>query len=429
MLDMNAMLQEIPYWLDPPPLAKSFHKIPLPDKIDVLIVGGGYTGITAAIRLRQNGAEVTVIDREQLGSAASARNGGMTLTGLSESLLSVLKKLGEEKARQFFAESLESVNCVERLVREGNIDCDFKRHGHIVAAYKPAHFEMLMREQEFLGTRFDHLTRLIQPSEMRSEIGSDRYHGALIDPQSAGLHPAKYIAGLIKMADQLGVDLHAEVAAEHIKFQDGQFLITTNQGPLTAIQVVIATNGYTGNLVPWLQRRIFPVESLMIATAELPEDLALELVPNDRMIYDTKRMLYYFRLSPDQKRILFGGRPKSSRIAIGENADFMRQHMLWVYPQLCNCKIEYVWSGKVGFTMDRFPHIGRKDGIYYALGYCGHGVALATYLGEKLAEMILGNGINTAFAYRKFKALPFYTGNPWFTPLLNCYFSMLDRIR
>lgn len=426
---MNTILHEMPYWLDPPPLAKSYRKLPLPEKTDVLIVGGGYTGMAAAIRLRQAGAEVTVIDREQLGMAASARNGGMTLTGLSESLFFVLKQLGEEKARQFFAESLESVNCVERLVKEGNIDCDFKRCGHLEVAYKPAHFEVLMREQELLATCFNHPTHLIYPSEMRSEIGSDRYHGALIDPQSAGVHPAKYVAGLIKMADQLGVDLHAQVAAEHIKSLEGRFLITTNQGPLAATQVVIATNGYTGKLMPWLQRRVVPVESLMIATAELPQDLALDLVPKGRMIYDTKRMLYYFRLSPDQKRILFGGRPKSSRIALLENAGFMRQHMLWVYPQLSNCKIEYVWSGKVGFTMDRFPHIGRKDGIYYALGYCGHGVALATYLGEKLAEMILGKGTNTAFADRKFKALPFYTGNPWFMPLLNCYFNMLDRIK
>ena len=167
----------------------------------------------------------------------------------------------------------------------------------------------------------------------------------------------------------------------------------------------------------------------MIATEELPHDLAKSIMPKGRMIWDTKIFLYYFRLSPDGKRLLFGGRPKSPGKTLRENAAYMYRDMLRVYPQLKDIGIDYAWSGKVGFTPDRSPHIGRNDGIYYSLGYCGHGVALATYLGEKLAQMVQGKGANTAFADLPFRAIPFYRGNAWFRPLVYFYFGLLDRMR
>ena len=145
------------------------------------------------------------------------------------------------------------------------------------------------------------------------------------------------------------------------------------------------------------------------------------------MIWDTKIFLFYFRLSPDGKRILFGGRPKSPKKTLQENAVYMYRDMLRVFPQLKDIGIDYAWSGKIGFTLDRSPHIGKKDGIYYSLGYCGHGVALATYLGEKLAQFVQGKGANTAFADLPFRAVPLYQGNAWFRPLLYAYFSMVDR--
>jgi len=212
----NESLKEIPYWLDPPILAKNWSERPLPEKTDVLVIGGGYTGTTAAIRLRQAGAQVVVIDQEKLGTTASARNGGMSLTGLSQGVASSEKKLGKEKTKQLFAESVESVNTVERLVAEGAIDCHFHRYGHLETAYKPSHFEHMKKEQESLASQFNHETRLISRGDLAAEIGSDLYHGALLDPVSAGVHPAKYIAGLVSMADQAGVDLHEEVAAETI---------------------------------------------------------------------------------------------------------------------------------------------------------------------------------------------------------------------
>ena len=421
-------LKEIPYWLDPPILTNSWTGLALPQKTDVLVVGSGYTGTTAAIRLRQAGAQVVLIDREKFGSTASARNGGMTLTGLSQSITSSEKKLGRETVKRLFAEALESVDTVERIVAEGKIDCHFQRYGHLEAAFKPSHYEHLKHEQEYLASRFNHETKLIPPENLPAEIGSALYHGALLDPISAGVQPAKYIAGLVSMADQAGVELHEEVAAERIERRGTKFAVWTSRGEIVADDLIVATNGYTSRLTPWVQRRLVSARSLMIATAELPGHMAQSLIPKGRMISDTKIFLYYFRLSPDGKRLLFGGRPKSPSKSLRQNAGFMHRHLLSVYPQLKDIRIEYAWWGKLGFTRDRSPHIGRHEGYCYALGYCGHGVALATYFGEKLAEMALGHKANTAFADLKFRAIPLYFGKAWFRPILYSYYGIKDRL-
>jgi len=426
-MSLFGELKEVPYWLDPPILTKSWAGLSLPQKTDVLVVGSGYTGTMAAIRLRQAGTQVVLIDQEKLATRASARNGGMTLTGLSQGVADSEKKLGRETTKQLFIEATEAVNTVERIVAEGKIDCHFQRYGHLEAAFKPSHFEHLKHEQEYLASRFNHETKLIPLADLSAEIGSALYHGALLDPLSAGVQPAQYIAGLVSMADQAGVELHEEMTAERIERRGSKFTVRTNRGEIVADNVIVATNGYTGRLTPWIQRRLVSTRSLMIATAELPGHLAQSLIPKGRMIFDTKIFLYYFRLSPDGKRLLFGGRPKSPSKSLRQNAGFMHRHLLQVYPQLKDIQIEYGWWGKLGFTRDRSPHIGRHEGYYYALGYCGHGVAMATYFGEKLAEMALGRETRTAFADLRFHAIPLYNGKAWFRPILYSYFGIKDR--
>ena len=421
-------IQEEAYWMVPHPITRHYSKKPLPRKTDILVIGSGYTGVVAALKLKQAGLGVTLLEKGRMSSEASAKNGGMVLTGLSVSLFKVFKKFGQEKLARYFRESLESIDCVEQLVKEGGIDCHFNRCGHLEAAFKPAHFDGLRYEQEFLQKHLNHTTRLISKADMRTELGSDFYHGGLVDPLSAGVHPAKYIAGLVRMADAEGVDLHEGLAARKIERTNGKMKVHTDQGTVTADQVVVATNGYTTNLTPWQMRRVVPVESLMIATRELPDDTARKLVPHDRMVFDTKRFLYYFRLSPDGKRLLFGGRPKQAWEPTRHKAAAMRAEMLKVYPQLENVALEYCWFGKVCFTVDRFPIIGQRHGITYAMGYCGHGVAMASYFGHKLAEAVLGKGLNTVFADKKSIPIPFYNGKPWFLPVAHYYFRLRDRL-
>jgi glycine/D-amino acid oxidase-like deaminating enzyme len=421
--------KEAAYWMDPHPTTKNYTNKPLPQKIDVLVIGSGYTGVVTALQLKKAGADVILIDKGRIGSEASSKNGGMVLTGLSVSLYKFMKLFGKDKMAQFFNESLESVNCVEHLVNEGHIDCHFNRCGFLKGAYKPTHYDGLKEEQECLAKHLNHTTYIIPKERMHEEIGSDFYHGGLVEPASAGLHPAKYIAGLIRMADETGIDIHEYVEAQKIHRLVGKFKVYTSRGPILAERLVVGTNAYTTNLTPWQMRRIVPVESFMIATEELPPEVAKSLVPNNRMIFDNKRFLFYFRLSPDRKRMLFGGRPKQSWKPTIEKAKIMRQEMLRVYPQLAKYAIEYTWFGKVGFTIDRFPIIGERDGIYYAMGYCGHGVAMATYFGFKLADIMLGKGLNTAFAEKKFRPIPLYWGNPWFLPIVHTYFRLLDVIK
>ena len=422
-------LKEATYWMEPHPITKDYSKLPLPQKTDVLVIGSGYTGTVAALQLKKTGMDVTLIDQTKMGSEASAKNGGMALNGLSTSLYKVKKKYGQEKMRQFFQESLESINCVEHLVKEGNIDCHFERSGYLEAAFKPAHFEGLKEDQEFLAEHLNHSTILIPRAQIHDEIGSDFYHGGLVDPASAGVHPAKFIAGLIRMADKAGVNLHENTEANQIKSSGLKSLVRTNKGDIEADQVVVATNGYTTNLTPWQMRRVVPVESFMIATEELPLEFAKTLIPNNRMIFDTKRFLFYFRLSPDKKRVLFGGRPKQFWNSTVDKAKTMRLDMLKVFPQLEKYAIDYTWFGKVCFTVDRFPIVGERNGIHYGMGYCGHGVGMACYLGDKLANMMLKNDGSTVFTEKKSIPIPMYTGKPWFLPIAHSYFRLMDRIQ
>jgi len=261
--------KEANFWMIPAPTQKTYANKELPKKTDVLVIGSGYTGTVAALQLKKAGVDVTLIDKSKIGSEASAKNGGMALNGLSVNLNKVKKKFGQEELVHFFQEFIESINCVEHLVKEGRIDCHFKRSGYISAAFKPSHFETLKKNQKFLSKHLDCNTSIIPPESMRDEIESDFYHGGLLDPNSAGLHPAKYIAGLLRMADETGVDLHEFIEAREIKSSNGKSIVCTNHGEIEAEQVVVATNGYTSNQTPWLMKRIVPVESFMIATQEL----------------------------------------------------------------------------------------------------------------------------------------------------------------
>ena len=402
---------------------------PPPGQTEILVVGSGYTGITAAIRLRQAGREVAVIDAKPLGTGASARNGGMVLSGLSADLETIGKRYGLDTACSLHRESVAAVDAVERLVREGDIDCAFRRTGFLYAAFKARHAEALQRTRDFMARHMGHFPEWIPPERIREEIDSPVYHGALLETRDAGLHPGCYIAGLIRMALRLGVGLHENVTALTITRKPGGLTVATDHGQIKADKVVAATNGYTGALTPWIRRRIVPVRSLMIATAPLPEAHIAALIPRGRMIADTKTFLYYFRPSPDGRRILFGGRPRFTGRSLAENARYMRGNLASVLPRLHATAVDCAWWGKLGFTVDHMPHLGHRDGIYYAAGYCGHGVALATYLGEKLAGMILEAATKaTAFSRLKFRPIPLYDGRPWFLPLIYRWFSIKDRL-
>jgi glycine/D-amino acid oxidase-like deaminating enzyme len=429
------VLQERNYWLT----TAEFPRIesrPLPERVDVAVIGAGYTGLSAARTLAKRGAKVAVLETETIGWGASSRNGGMVLTGMKLGVNQLISMYGRELARRMYAASLATIDCVEQIIREENIDCDFSRCGHLEVACKQKHFADYARQAEVIAREFGHRMRVLHKSELSAEIGSNIYYGGMVDEVSAGVNPARYVAGLGEAAIKAGAEMfeHTRVGnlqPESLQGESG-WKINTSRGPLWAHEVFVATSGYTSSATPALQKKIIPIGSFIIATEILPEALAHELSPRNRMIYDSKNYLYYYRLTPD-RRMLFGGRaaffPENDR-TIRKSAEILRRGMIDVYPQLRDAKVEYVWGGTLDFAFDIMPHAGQIDGLYYALGYAGHGVAMASYQGQKIAESMVGDKPENPFVGIPFPGAPLglYNGKPWFLPLAGVWYKFLDLV-
>jgi glycine/D-amino acid oxidase-like deaminating enzyme len=403
----------------------------LPEKVDVVVIGSGYTGLTAALTLAKRDINVAVLEAETIGWGASSRNGGMVLTGLKIPMQTAIKRYGRDFARRLFQCSLDSIDTVEQIVKEENILCGFARTGHLLAANKPKHYDLLTEEVEFMAKEFSHAVRLVSRDEQRGEIGSNLYYGALVDEVSAGVNPAQYATGLARAAEKAGATLHAGARVNRLERREKRFIVETERGSLTAENVFVATNGYIDSAIPALQRKIMPIGSFIIATELLSDELAHELSPHNRMIFDFKHFLNYFRLS-DDNRMVFGGRaaffPENER-TVRQSAEILQREMIQVYPQLRDAEIEYAWGGTLGFAFDLMTHAGEMDGMFYALGYAGHGVAMGTYLGKTVAEAMLDGTIKEhPFAAFPFPGAPFglYNGTPWFLPLVGAWHKLLD---
>jgi glycine/D-amino acid oxidase-like deaminating enzyme len=426
-----APTQQI-YWHTTVQMPHDSNLTSLPEKVDVAIIGGGYTGLSAARTLAKNGVRTAVLEANTIGWGASSRNGGMVLTGLKAGMKTVLKKYGHEIARQLFQSSLNAINTVEQIVKEENIDCGFARYGHLLVTNKPKHFDALQNEIEFMQKEFNHKVSLISRDEQHAEVGSAIYHGALLDEHSGGLNPAQYVAGLAGAAEKAGATLHAQARVHRIEHSGVRFVLETERGPLSAESVLVATSGYTGNVTKNLQKKVIPIGSFIIATEKLSDDLVKELIPKGRMIFDYKHYLNYFRLWDN--RMIFGGRaaffPETSN-TIQRSAEILRREMIQVYPQLKDARIEYVWGGTLDFAFDMMTHVGELNGMYYSLGYAGHGVAMATYLGKTVAEAMLNGNIRQhPFASFPFPDAPLglYNGFPWFLPFAGAWHKILDWI-
>ena len=426
-----AIRQQI-YWHTTTQMPGDSTLAPLPDKVDVAILGGGYTGLSAARTLAKQGAKVAVLEAETIGWGASSRNGGMVLTGLKLGMQTIQKRYGRELAKRLFQYSLDSIDTVEQIVKEENIDCGFTRHGHLLTANKPKHFDALKEEAEFMEKEFGHKLQLVSRENQREEIGTDLYHGALLDGVSGGLNPAQYVTGLASAAEKAGATLHARARVNRLERSQNRFSVKTERGSLSADSVFVGTSGYTREVTKRLQKKIIPIGSFIIATEKLPAELAHELSPKNRMIFDYKHYLNYFRLWDN--RMIFGGRaaffPETAN-TIRRSAEILRREMTRVYPQLRDVQVEYVWGGTLDFAFDMMPHVGELDGIYYSLGYAGHGVAMATHSGRTLADAILKGGLKEhPLAGFDFPGAPLglYNGFPWFLPFAGAWHKFLDWV-
>ena len=399
----------------------------LPDSADAVVIGGGYTGINAARELARQGASVVLLEAESLGFGASTRNGGIVHPGYKWGPKSLIRRYGEETGRDLFRETLDAYQLVKRLIADEAIDCEFRECGYLEVAYGASHVKDLHEAIESLAVvGVD--ARFVPRERLREEIGSDAYFGGFVVEDSGLLHPGKYFAGLVAAADAAGADLHEGVRATTIRRQaDGRLVVETNRGAILAKDVVVGTNGYTDGVVPWLRRRVIPIGSYIIATEPLPEELARELSPNGRAFFDTKNFLYYWHVSQD-RRMIFGGRASFMPTSVDRTAAILHKGMLEVHPQLAAYRVDYAWGGNVGFTFDRMPHVGQQDGVTYATGCCGTGVALMTEMGTAIGKW-LGGGEAPVLSRLGFPLVPApYEGRPWFLPFAGEWFRLQDRL-
>jgi glycine/D-amino acid oxidase-like deaminating enzyme len=298
-------VKEKNYWLETVTTAPVASTRDLPQNVDVAIVGGGFCGISAARLLAKRGVNVAVFEAETLGWGASSRNGGMVLTGMKLPVPTLIRRYGRETVRKMYVASLAAIDCVEQLVREENIDCNFSRCGHLEVACKQSHFDAYQESAALIRGEFNHPLRIIPKSELRAEIGSDIYFGGVVDETSAGLNPARYVAGLSHAAQRAGACLHDHTRVTGIEREVDnaahKFRLRTSKGTISAREVILASGAYTTNVTPALRKKIIPVGSYIIATEALPDGLARELSPRNRMIYDSKHFLYYYRLTPSAR--------------------------------------------------------------------------------------------------------------------------------
>ena len=396
---------------------------------DIAIVGSGYTGLCAARILKKNGASVTVLDRNTIGWGASSRNGGMATPGLKQGIQKIHKIYGEKLAHEFWKISVDAIDLIDEIVTEHSIDCDWERNGHASLATKPSHASRLKEYGSWLEKEFGHYQKYIPKHHIRDEIGSDTYYGALTDEISGGLHPSKYVFGLASAVSNLGVQLCENTAVTKIEKNDSNnFKLITSKGDITAKKVIIATNGYTDRLVSKLKPLIFPVGSYIVVTEPLTNELQNIINPKRRMYYDSKRFLNYFRLTPDG-RMLWGGRNDlSTDLDLDDSAKRLSKELYTVFPDLKDIPITHTWTGKLGITFDLMPHIGKTNGIYYAFGYGGHGLSIATYLGTEIGLMLAGKKDRSPFMEISHQTTVFYRNRPWFIPFAARYFRFLDWI-
>jgi glycine/D-amino acid oxidase-like deaminating enzyme len=417
----------VPFWTEDHPRPTDLGKGALPAETDVLVVGSGYTGLSAARELAILGRDVTVVDRGEIASGASSINGGQVNYGPKGSAKKLFAQHGPETGRRIWDASMAAIETVEEIVGDEDIACDFSRPGAVELAYRASEYDDLVAESRWMARNLDFETEPIPPDRIGEVIDSGHFACALVDFSGGSLHPAKYAFGLADAAAGRGATLVGNAEVTAIERSGAGFRVTTSVGAVGAGAVIMATNGYTPpRLVPGLRRAIVPVGSYQIATEPLGEATAERLLPKRRNAWTARRLLNYFRRSPDD-RILFGGRHTlSTGRELMHSAIDLRASMLEIFPELEDAEITHSWSGTVGVTFDLLPHIGTIDGIWYAMGYSGHGVGLSTYLGREVGRIVAGAPAGCVFAEIEPETRFFYRNQPWFLPFAARLYDTLD---
>ena len=420
------------YWLDTAPRFSGARAEPPNGEIDVAVVGAGFTGLSAAIALAKKGASVAVFEAGLVGNAASGRNGGMCNNGFAQDYHALSTTLGTDRANMLYRAFDAGVSKVESLIAEEGIDCDFKRVGKLKLAAKPAHYDKLARSQALLARQCDPDTHMVTRAALRDEIGSDRYYGGLVFAKSAGLHVGRYGQGLAVAAAKRGVQIYENAPVMGLeRLRGAEHRVRTPTGSVRARQVLLATGTSAVGPLAWFRRRIVPVGAFIIVTEPLSVQLLDRLTPRRRMTTDTKNFVNYFRVTPDN-RLLFGGRARFA--ATNPKSDvksgvILQKSLVEVFPELADTRIDYCWGGMVDMTRDRLPRAGERNGLFYSMGYSGHGTHMSTYMGAIMAEVLDGRADLNPWRDFDWPAIPGHFGKPWFLPFVGAYYRFQDLVR
>ena len=421
----------VSYWHDTAPVFAGAAQGPVEGHYDVAVIGGGFTGLGAARQLARAGARVIVLEAGRVGSGASGRNGGHLNNGLAHSYLAAKAELGQERAIAIYRALDASIDTLEALIAEEAIDCDFRRAGKLKLASKTAHFDAIARNFEAVHREVDPDTALLSAEDLRSEIGA-AFHGAMLSKKSAMMHMGRYAAGLAAAAVRHGAVIQEQAAVTGHGQAQGRHRLATARGTVSADAVLLATGATTPGFFSYFRRRIMAVGSFLIATRPLTDSEIAATMPGNRTCVNSLNVGNYFRLSPDN-RLIFGGRARFSATS-DQNSDaksgaILKANLTQMFPLLAKVEIDYCWGGLVDITQDRYPRAGYEGGLWYAMGYSGHGAQLSTHLGMVMADAILGRPDANPLKGLDWPAVPGHYGKPWFLPFVGLYYKALDLVR
>ncbi|RUX23749.1 FAD-binding oxidoreductase [Mesorhizobium sp. M7A.F.Ca.US.011.01.1.1] len=421
---------EEPYWWSAAPLPatdENTEPVSLGGRADVVIVGGGITGLVAALHLARSGCDVVVFDSQRIGEGAARRNAGFVGRTLKRSVEWLAERSGREHAVTVYRELDAALRGVQAFVDREGIECHYHTCGRFIAANSKAHFRTLIGELEQTRQAVGFEYSVVEKQDVRTEIASDCYHGGAVIPDLGSIHPGLYHAGLVSKVLEAGVRLHPLTNVVGIDHGASEKTVRTSRGNIVAPHVIVATNGYTSRDLKWLARRVIPFRGFVVATELLPPETIDKVMPRRRTYLDTRMNIDFIRPAPDSSRILFGGMTGTASPTATPLAGALRDRLVRILPDLEGVRLSRAWTGHCAGTFDFMPHIGTKDGMHFALGYNFAGIPLGTHFGEKLAARILQRGnMSSAFDVEKFPTAPFFNGSPWFVPLAMRYFDWHD---
>ncbi|HEY3537014.1 MAG TPA: FAD-binding oxidoreductase [Trinickia sp.] len=416
------------YWLDTAPAGVYASEGPAQGSFDVAVIGGGFTGLSAALAFGRRGASVAVLDAGRMGGGASGRNGGQCNTGVAQDYAALRQQLGVERAQGCYRAYAAAVDTVERLIREERIECDYLASGKLKLASKPHHLEHLQRTAELIHREVDPDVEIIGRDRICSEVDSDSFFGGLLQKRGGQMHMGKFAVGLANAAARHGAQLFEHAAVTSIEKDGTGYRVESSRGTLRAQQVLIATGPSRHGPFSWYRRRLAPVGSFIVVTEPLPEAALARLFPKRRS-YTTSRLMHnYFRVTSDS-RLLFGGRARftaSEQPSDEKSGRILRANLTQLFPSLAGARIDYCWGGLVDITADRLPRAGQHGGIWFSMGYSGHGTQMSTHMGQVMAEVMSGNPAANPWRDFDWPAIPGHTGKPWFLPLVGAYYQIKD---